>query len=137
MKSESRTLQLDTVHNFRDIGGFLTDEGKFMKRGLYFRSDSLHSFSINDINKIQDFKIKSIIDLRTPNERNKKLCVELDQMGVQVLNIPIYPLPDKRDPGIVERLIDLFKGKYKKLNVETFMIDIYRRMALEHRLSFH
>lgn len=82
MKSESRTLQLDTVHNFRDIGGFLTDEGKFMKRGLYFRSDSLHSFSINDINKIQDFKIKSIIDLRTPNERNKKLCVELDQMGV-------------------------------------------------------
>lgn len=39
MKSESRTLQLDTVHNFRDIGGFLTDEGKFMKRGLYFRSD--------------------------------------------------------------------------------------------------
>jgi len=132
MESESRTVQFENVHNFRDIGGFLTEDGKLMKRGLYFRSDSLHSFSINDINKIQGFQIKSIIDLRTPNERAKKLCVELDRMAVRVINIPIYPLPDKRDPDLIERLFDLLKGEYKGLNSETFMLDNYRRMAMEH-----
>src|SRR5690606_33103037 len=132
MESESSTIQFEKLHNFRDIGGFLTEDGKLMKRGLYFRSDSLHSFSINDINKIQGFQIKSIIDLRTPNERAKKLCVELNAMAVQVINIPIYPLPNKRDPNLIERLFDLLKGEYKILNFETFMFDNYRRMAIEH-----
>jgi protein-tyrosine phosphatase len=132
MESESRTIQFENVHNFRDIGGFLTEDGKLMKRGLYFRSDSLHSFSKNDISKIQGFQIKSIIDLRTPNERSKKLCVELERLAIQVINIPIYPLPDKRDPNMIQQMFDLLNGKYKRLNIETFMFDIYRRMAMEH-----
>jgi len=52
MESESRTVQFENIHNFRDIGGILTEDGKLMKKGFYFRSDSLHSFSTNDIRKI-------------------------------------------------------------------------------------
>lgn len=137
MESESRTVQFENVHNFRDIGGFLTEDGKLMKRGLYFRSDSLHSFSTNDLRRVQALQIKSIIDLRTPNERAKKLCDELDRVAVRVINIPIYPLPDKRDPDLIERLFYLLKGKYKGLNLETFMFENYRRMVMEYGLEIN
>jgi protein-tyrosine phosphatase len=137
MESESRIVQLENVHNFRDIGGFLTEDGKLMKRGLYFRSDSLHSFSKNDVRKVQTFQIKSIIDLRTPKERANKLCDEFERSDIRVINIPIYPLPDKKEPEFIEQLFYMLKGKHKRINLEDFMFGNYQRMAMEHGLEIN
>lgn len=125
------------IHNFRDIGGFFTEDGKLMKRGLYFRSDSLHSFSKNDVRKVLALQIRSIIDLRTPGERAKKLYDDFDRGAVQVINIPIYPLPDKKESNFIGQLLFMFKGKHKELNFEGFMFGNYQRMAMKHSLEIN
>ncbi|KNC78618.1 hypothetical protein SARC_08964 [Sphaeroforma arctica JP610] len=55
----------DALHNFRDLGGLVTEEGYVVKRGLLYRMARPDHMSEADIKKITDhYNIKTIIDLR-------------------------------------------------------------------------
>lgn len=64
--------QIEKLSNFRDIGGWKTSDGNFMKSGVLFRSDELSRVTDKDISILQTLNIKVICDLRTPNECIKK-----------------------------------------------------------------
>lgn len=132
MKIEDRIMPLNDVHNFRDVGGLVIEDGRCTKKHIYYRSDSLHTFSKNDIDKLKRLNIKSIIDLRTPNERAGKITAAFNSMDVKIINIPIYPLPNKKDPSMLQRLYDVVRGRYRNLDFEGFMHDVYIRMATDH-----
>lgn len=63
-----RLLSVPGTHNLRDLGGYVTADGRTVKWGLIFRSDNLH-----ELNKGRDaFKalnIRSVTDLRSEPER--------------------------------------------------------------------
>lgn len=62
-------IRLDKAYNFRDIGGYETNEGLVVKKGLLFRSDELSKLSEADIETIRKLNIKTIIDYRSERER--------------------------------------------------------------------
>ena len=56
--------------NFRDLGGYMGDQGMTVRWGRVFRSDSLVAMSAADVQHLRDeLGIATIIDLRTTNER--------------------------------------------------------------------
>ena len=57
------------VHNFRDLGGYATDNGSMTAYNTFFRSDSPHLMGIDDQAKIRALGIGTIVDLRFPAEQ--------------------------------------------------------------------
>jgi protein-tyrosine phosphatase len=57
------------VHNFRDLGGYATNNGSMTAYHTFFRSDSPHLMSVEDQVKIRSMRIGTIVDLRFPAEQ--------------------------------------------------------------------
>ena len=61
---------LKKLTNARDIGGYVTDSGKAIKKGMILRSSELSKASIEDIKILEEeYKISKIIDIRDFNEQ--------------------------------------------------------------------
>jgi protein-tyrosine phosphatase len=69
MTLEDRHIPLQGARNFRDFGGYPTAAGRHVKRGVLFRSDSLHQLTEEDFRRISALGIASICDLRRDRER--------------------------------------------------------------------
>ena len=66
-----RTLSLDGGFNFRDLGGIINKDEQALGKGLLIRSDDLANLTDNDLELLNDYPIRTIIDLRTTYERSK------------------------------------------------------------------
>lgn len=66
-----RTLPIEGLNNFRDIGGYIGAQGKKIKWGVLYRSNHLFNLSHGAIDYLKQLKISSIIDYRSQNEINK------------------------------------------------------------------
>ena len=64
-----RGLHLSTIPNLRDVGGYRTTDGKWVKMGRVFHSDQLDKVSDEDFEKFTALGLKLICDFRTDNER--------------------------------------------------------------------
>lgn len=62
-------LPLDGCFNFRDLGGIMTTEGRYVKWGKLFRSDDLSQLSDKDLNYLTGISLISIVDFRTESEK--------------------------------------------------------------------
>ena len=65
----NRLITFDGTVNFRDIGGYENNEGKHVKWGKIYRSDSLSSLTKRDEEKLEEMKVTVDCDLRTSNEQ--------------------------------------------------------------------
>ena len=63
-----RILALEGVANFRDVGGYPTQDGRFVRWGKVYRSGSLHDVSEQDADFIQRLGINHVCDMRSPEE---------------------------------------------------------------------
>lgn len=67
-----RRLELSGAVNFRDLGGYSSADGRKIKWGQLFRSDSLAELSDDDLFRIEPLKLRSIFDFRHQHERSEK-----------------------------------------------------------------
>jgi protein-tyrosine phosphatase len=65
-------IALEQGHNFRDIGGYETDDGRRIRRGRVFRSGTLALLTDDDQRQLAALGIKLICDFRTTNERRAR-----------------------------------------------------------------
>ena len=64
-----RSITLEGCLNFRDLGGYPTEDGRTVRWRLLFRSDALHLLSVDDIARLRDdLRIGDVIDLRSSAE---------------------------------------------------------------------
>lgn len=66
-----RTLAVEGMNNFRDMGGYQAADGKRVKWGKLFRSDHLYNLTEKGCIYLQKLGIRTIIDYRSPNEISK------------------------------------------------------------------
>lgn len=66
-----RTLPVDGMINFRDMGGYVTKSNKVVKWGELYRSGHLHNASDEGLKYIDALNIKTIIDFRSSAELQK------------------------------------------------------------------
>jgi protein-tyrosine phosphatase len=74
MKSESpsRVLHLPSGHNFRDIGGYPTLDGKCVRWRQVFRSGYMSRIAGDDLEQLHRLGIDTICDLRANDEREER-----------------------------------------------------------------
>ena len=61
-------LPLEGGINFRDMGGYRTEDGRLVRRGVLFRSGGLWNLTESDLVVLKDLSIKTILDYRDVNE---------------------------------------------------------------------
>lgn len=77
-----------SLKNFRDFGGYRTENGKIIKKGMLYRSDALCNLTLEEQKLLsEDFQIKLIIDFRSEGER----LSEPDKLVEGAKNIAITP----------------------------------------------
>ena len=88
---KDRHFPFEGCFNFRDIGGYLNQEGRKIKKGIYFRTGRQDRMSNKDLSELKNLQISTQIDLRKPEEILDQGRGPLEQMGAEYFNIPIIP----------------------------------------------
>lgn len=78
-------LPTEGIHNFRDYGGWLTDDGKQVRRGLLYRSGQHVGATDNDLRVISALDIQTVIDLRGTSERERNPCRRVEGFAGEVV----------------------------------------------------
>jgi len=111
--NSKRQIKLEGGSNFRDLGGYPTTDGKFVKWGKIYRSADISKLTDNDLMTLKNIKLSTVCDLRGPDELQKG--------------------PDKLPEGV--RYINLPAGSeqvstnnnYATMNRDSMMISFYGR----------
>ncbi|MGI5213585.1 tyrosine-protein phosphatase [Plantactinospora sp. CA-290183] len=64
----TRPTTFTTLFNFRDVGGHPGLDGRTVRRGRLYRSDSLHRIDGADLEAFTALGIRTVVDLRRPHE---------------------------------------------------------------------
>ena len=87
----NRHYPFEGCFNFRDIGGYKNQDGKSVKKGLYFRTGRQDRMTERDLAQLLDLKISTQIDLRKPDEVLDQGKGPLVTMGANYINIAVIP----------------------------------------------
>ncbi len=85
----SRKLPFDGAHNFRDIGGYATVDGKQLRWGMLFRSDNLSDLSDADEQYLERLNIRRIVDFRSISEREEQPNRIAPDSSIAIVNKPM------------------------------------------------
>ncbi|PHR62223.1 MAG: hypothetical protein COA43_00870 [Robiginitomaculum sp.] len=64
-----RQVLLEGSSNFRDLGGYRSQDGRTVKWGKLFRSDSMGQLTKQDFLYLDSMAIRAVFDLRANKER--------------------------------------------------------------------
>lgn len=99
-----KRIALDGPANFRDLGGYPTLDGRRLRHGRVFRSDSLSHMSDADARHVAEvLGVATVVDLRAGHEVETFGHGPLGTFGVSVHHLPIV---DETSPDRVERAPD-------------------------------
>ncbi len=88
-----RFVNLEASHNFRDLGGYPTADGRETKWGEVFRADALFNLTATDLARITEIGVSTIIDLRSADELVTRGSFPSDKHGAQVHHYPVIDVP--------------------------------------------
>ena len=91
---EARAHAVEGAFNFRDLGGLRTRDGRSIRPGVLFRSDTLQALSPADVSYLVDeLALELIIDLRIGPEAVTEGRGPMAATPVSYLNAPLRDLP--------------------------------------------
>jgi len=124
-------LRLDGPVNFRDIGGYAGRDGRRVRRGRVFRSDSLHSLTPDDVDVLERMGVRLVCDLRRDVEQNTAPSALAGHPDVRIESLPIGGLAAETNT-MAERMM---RGEIAEVGVET-MAGVYALILDLHADSF-
>jgi len=113
-----RLVQMEQVHNFRDLGGYPTASGATTKWRTLFRADGLHRLrAAADIEIVQTFGLKSVIDLRTKREQQEQGIFPLDDIEVDFHHVSIVDATwsDSKETPQIDDPVEFLVWGYRDL----------------------
>ena len=136
LREDYRKLPFTGAHNFRDLGGYKTEDGRRIKWGKIYRSDNLHSLTDEDVKYLSRLNIKSVVDFRSDEERES----EPDRLtpGMTQVLLPIKFQPKELDDETLKNLMEnLTFGTLDSSNLLVdFNIVIVKDFADEYKKFF-
>jgi len=132
MTLKDRHIPLIGARNFRDFGGYPAAGGRMVRKGVLFRSDSLHKLGTEDFDRISGLGIASICDLRRDSERIHAPTNWSDP------TTSIYHLPlIGNDMENSVRRLTRQSGSFDEERARRIMKDIYRYLVSDDHALFH
>ncbi len=122
--SGCRMIPLEGIFNFRDMGGYQTEDGRRVKYGLLFRSAELAGMTESDRQQLLKLGISTILDYRDEGEAVLKPDPFME--GVDNIRIPAMRSETAMD---LEMLIR--NGHFDKITAEKFA-ELYTLMTVNN-----
>lgn len=114
-----RIVALEGGSNFRDLGGYLTADGRRVRQGLVFRSAHLGGLTEADRRALADLRVRTIVDLRGVNEAA--------ETPHAIAGLDAEILPAAIEPRVGERIrLALERGRATPEVIAGFMTEHYR-----------
>ena len=126
---------MESIHNFRDLGGYKTQNGSVTKTGLVFRSGGLDQASDVDLDRLTQLGIRTICDLRNPHENKTQPDRIPNGWNGQIFHIPIQAQIQDETRRLV-RLISFLFGKGRKVDFAQVSVNSYRRFISDFAPEF-
>jgi protein-tyrosine phosphatase len=121
-------IYLEGTHNTRDLGGYVTQDGRKVRGNFLYRSDKLSNLTSKDILELQKLGIKRIIDFRSENEKTRDPNIIPE--GFEYVEMPI-----EADKKIKQEIYDVLSGKIDK-NIKEFLMEANRQFIYEYSETF-
>lgn len=112
----SRKLELRTGYNVRELGGYAVDGGATRYR-RFLRSGGLDMVSSQDQQRLYDYGVRLVVDLRGDYELELARDRMVEKPGMRYLHAPLYDI-DLSDPKL-DRGVD--EGGYLSLGYLTML----------------
>ncbi len=124
---QKRHLNLEGAPNFRDLGGYTTEDGREVKWGLFFRSDNLHDLTDADLAVISELGIQLVCDFRSPTEREEEPDRLPENSPPQVAELAIW------DPAFAPESFreKLSSGNLDGVDLGEFLVEGNRLFATQ------
>ena len=97
--SDSRWLDVPGAYNVRDLGGYLTTDGKTTRWRAFLRADSLHNLSESTKSALIEYGVRTVIDLRRTNETVDTPNALADMDDIQYFHLNM--IGDTNPPGYI------------------------------------
>ena len=110
-----RHVELDGQSNFRDIGGYMTTDGRRVKWGQVYRSGELQDLSDADVEKLDALGIKAVANFLTEREIQSRGHDRLPE-GTREIPLPMETGNLGEMAGIIEEARGT--GDFSKVPVE-------------------
>lgn len=117
----TRVLPLTGVANFRDLGGYPTIDGGTTRWGTVFRADGLHQLTDDDVEVLRGLPLRTVIDLRTPDEVSER-----GRYPVEAHPVTLHHL------SVLDRTWDIDEARRDALPPAEFLHQQYRTMLREN-----
>lgn len=122
---------MESIHNFRDFGGYTTQDGTKLPKGLLYRSGDLSKASDEDLECIANLGIKTICDLRSVQERESQPDRVPAAKPVTFFHIPMRPIVDYHARSL-RRLLSLMFGQERRTDYIAESYKAYREYATSY-----
>jgi hypothetical protein len=86
----TRRITFEGPINFRDLGGYETADGRALRWGRLYRSDSLHTVTPTDIPLLRELGIRTAIDFRSGDEISRLGIGPLGEVSVAHVHCPTF-----------------------------------------------
>ena len=103
---ESTCFRLEGAPNFRDFGGYHTNNGGKILPGKLFRSDALDKLSDPDLSLMAESGPNHVIDLRGPIERTFRPHRLTDDFNPQIHSFPITGDLRTNDTSVTKLIVE-------------------------------
>lgn len=114
-----RRVVLERGHNMRDLGGYVTGDGRTIGWGRLYRAGSLSTLSPTDLATFDALGIRTVIDLRSEREVAERGVFDVAGYPVAFHHLPVIdatwqetevPEFDESEDGIVEFLVWAYRS---------------------------
>ena len=122
---------MESINNFRDFGGYTTQNGTRLKDGLLYRSGDLSKATDADLERIASLGIKTVCDLRSEGERRKEPDRIPAAKPFTFFNIPMHPIVDYHGRSL-GRLLSLMFGSERRADYVAASYQAYREYATSY-----
>lgn len=118
---KERIIPLTGIHNFRDYGGYAAADGGRVKKGVLFRSGQHRDATPDDLQRVGDLGLATIIDLRSDAERELYPCPRPDNHAAELVFAPGNTLG-------ADSHVDAARGVTTAAEAHAAMVELYRKM---------
>ena len=124
-----RHVELEGQSNFRDIGGYVTIDGRRVKWGQVYRSGELHKLSDEDVKKLDALGINAVANFLTEREIQSRGHDRLPE-GTREIPLPMETGNLGEMAGVIQEARGT--GDFSKVPVE-LNPEIHRILVIEGR----
>jgi protein-tyrosine phosphatase len=140
-----RGIKLEGAHNFRDLGGYPTKNGKQVKWGKIYRSADISKLTDADLTIMSDLNIKMVCDLR--GDKEVEAAPDRLPVGTKLIRLPAGSentgtansyTKYMKSPDSADSLLRSFYGRTDHLGKKYKpMFDELLELKPDHALMFH